>query len=127
QLRNPANRGPGRGREVAGGKSRVEPDLTPPHGAGEEDEGMASLTALVVASYLLLDCEPEPVLLERVRGRNGAGLAIRQLGACYNKSGKWEYEPMPSSRTEAFFKRCRWGSPDAALKFWVKSGGASAG
>lgn len=47
--------------------------------------------------------------LERCRGREGVvRYAIRQGGLCLNKNGKWEYEPLPSSRTEAFFRRCRW-------------------
>jgi hypothetical protein len=30
-----------------------------------------------------------------------------------NKKGEFEYEPMPSSRTEAFFKRCRFTLDEA--------------
>jgi hypothetical protein len=31
-------------------------------------------------------------------------------GDCMNKRGRWEFEPQPSSRTDAFLKRCRWES-----------------
>lgn len=59
------------------------------------------------------------VRLERVKQINGSDLwAIREKGCCLNKQGKWEIEPIPSSRTSAFYKRCRWNSVEAALKFW---------
>ncbi|BCY18672.1 hypothetical protein hrd7_25210 [Leptolinea sp. HRD-7] len=35
-----------------------------------------------------------------------------------NTSGQWEYEPMPSSRDDAFLKRCRFASIEAAVKAW---------
>jgi hypothetical protein len=35
-----------------------------------------------------------------------------------NKQGGWEYEPMSSSRDDAFLERTRWDSPEAALEFW---------
>jgi hypothetical protein len=59
------------------------------------------------------------VRLERVRQIDGSDLwAIREKGCCLNKQGKWEIEPIPSNRTNAFYKRCRWESVEAALKFW---------
>ncbi len=42
--------------------------------------------------------------------------AVRQSGACLNKLGEWEYEPIPSSRDEAFFCRCRFASWEDAAK-----------
>ncbi len=32
-----------------------------------------------------------------------------------NKFGQWEYEPIPSSRDEAYFERCRYSTPEEAL------------
>jgi hypothetical protein len=59
------------------------------------------------------------VCLERVKQRAGPDLwAIREKGACLNKQGEWEIEPIPSSRTKAFFKRCRFKSAEAAFMFW---------
>lgn len=59
------------------------------------------------------------IRLERVGQMDGSELwAIREHGACLNKRGEWEFEPIPSSRTKAFFKRCRWKSEEEALKFW---------
>ena len=58
-----------------------------------------------------------PVVVERCRRADGPPRwAIRQKGFCLNKKGKWEYEPLPSSRTEAFFKRCRWDDRDEAIR-----------
>lgn len=80
---------------------------------------------LTIASYILLDCYPEPVTLERVACRTGFHWAIRQIGWCFSKRGRWEYEPQPSSRTETFFARCRWKSAQDALNDWVRLKGAS--
>jgi hypothetical protein len=33
--------------------------------------------------------------------------AVVESGCCLNKKGQWEYEPLPSNRTKAFLKRCR--------------------
>lgn len=51
----------------------------------------------------------------------GTGLwAVTNGGACYNTLGEWEVEPMPSSRTEDFFERCRYPL-DEALRVGVKA------
>lgn len=47
--------------------------------------------------------------------------AIRKDGDCMNKQSKWEYEPLPSSRTNAFFKRCRFKTFEAAAKVYEES------
>ena len=61
------------------------------------------------------------VRLECVKQMDGSDMwAIREKGCCLNKQGEWEIEPIPSSRTSAFYKRCRWNSAEAALKFWRK-------
>src|SRR3954468_7352387 len=40
--------------------------------------------------------------------------AITDIGNyCLNQNGEWEYEAMPSSRTEAFIKRCRFPLAEA--------------
>jgi len=59
------------------------------------------------------------VRLECVKQIDGSNLwAIREKGCCLNKFRKWEVEPIPSSRTSAFYKRCRWDSAESALLFW---------
>lgn len=58
-----------------------------------------------------------PVMVEACHQREGSDLwAIRQRGFCLNKQGEWEYEPLPSSRDEAFFARCRWADRDEAIR-----------
>jgi hypothetical protein len=46
-----------------------------------------------------------------------ANWAIRLQGMTLNKKGDWEWEPMPSSRTDAYLKRSRWHSSRAAIDF----------
>ena len=46
--------------------------------------------------------------------------AIRDGRRCMNHLGDWEYEPMPSSRDEAFMARCRFATPEEALAAWDK-------
>jgi hypothetical protein len=36
--------------------------------------------------------------------------AVRLHGRCLNNQGKWEIEPLPSSRDESFIKRCRFNT-----------------
>lgn len=42
--------------------------------------------------------------------------AVTYLGDCLNHDGKWESEPMPSSRTPEFLGRTRWPTMEAALE-----------
>lgn len=52
--------------------------------------------------------------VERRDGHDGTKWAVCDKGLCLNKRGKWEHEPQPSSRTDAFKNRCRWDSFDEA-------------
>jgi hypothetical protein len=79
-----------------------------------------TLDDLTVASYSLVESEVSDVTLERVRGIDCIRWAIRRGKTCFNKSGDWEYEPLPSSRTEEFFARCRWDTPEEALACWTE-------
>lgn len=40
---------------------------------------------------------------------------VYKEGYCLAKSGDWEYEPMPSSRTDDFIERCRFDSAQEAI------------
>lgn len=69
------------------------------------------------------------ITLERVNQKDGSDKwAIRRPpgGMCFGKKG-WEYEPLGSQRDAAFMKRCRFNTPEGALKvytaFMKKSGG----
>ena len=49
-----------------------------------------------------------PICIDRCRQIDGSvKYAVRQSGACLNRFGEWEYEPIPSSRDDEFFNRCR--------------------
>ena len=43
--------------------------------------------------------------------------AILCVGAVLNHDDDWEYESMPSSRTEEFLARCRWPTAREAIAF----------
>ena len=45
----------------------------------------------------------------------GERWAVRRLSQCLSREGKWEYEPMPSSRDDAFYARCRFNTLEDAV------------
>jgi len=53
----------------------------------------------------------------KVAFRGPNAWAIVCVGAVLNHDGEWEYESMPSSRTEDFFARCRWPTAREAIDF----------
>jgi hypothetical protein len=65
--------------------------------------------------------EMAPPVINRCRGYRlpqEPMYAIRWHGRCLNTKGRWEYEPMPSSRTTAFYRRCRFATfEEAAAAF----------
>lgn len=55
----------------------------------------------------------------------GTGWGIRKepnMNFVFNRLGEWEYQPMPSSRTEDFYKRCRYETVDEAVANLEKYG-----
>lgn len=42
--------------------------------------------------------------------------AVRKGSEVLNKKGKWEYEPIPSSRTDKFLERTRFDSLESAIE-----------
>src|SRR5436190_3642713 len=47
---------------------------------------------------------------------DGERYAVRDgHGQCLNSYGEWESEPMPSSRDDVFYERCRFRSLGAAI------------
>ena len=81
---------------------------------------MGAIDNLRVLAYELDSWENViDVRLESVGQLDGSEKwAIREEGCCLNKQGEWEFEPLPSSRTDDFYDRCRWDTADAALEFW---------
>lgn len=78
---------------------------------------------LKVNAYLLKQKE-SGVDIEIVRVRNretDERWAVRDGQFCLNKQGKFEYEPLPSNRDDAFFERCRWDSPHEAYTAYAAS------
>lgn len=57
----------------------------------------------------------------------GTRYAVRRHGRCLNKSAEWEYEPMPSSRDDEFYARCRFDSFQEALAVLNRSQPQSSG
>ena len=45
----------------------------------------------------------------------GERWAVRRGGECMAVDGDWEYEPLPSSRDDAFYSRFRFESLEAAV------------
>lgn len=83
--------------------------------AVEEGEGA------VVTKYTI-DGDPrqlgsDDIHIERAKQIYGpAKWAVRRMGECLNKSGEWEWEPMPSSRDDEFLERCRFASAEEAIR-----------
>jgi hypothetical protein len=62
---------------------------------------------------------PNGIELQLAHGRNGIiRWKITDSTWTLNHKGQWEYEPNPSSRTDAYFRRCRFNSIDEALEIW---------
>jgi hypothetical protein len=87
-------------------------------------EAMAFQKKLIPTKYRT-DNEPDScnsvAFEERSWGSFGVTWAIISGSSCLNKDGQWEYEPMPSSRDDEFFSRCRFTSVDEAVKTLLAS------
>lgn len=61
-----------------------------------------------------------PVTFDRLKSPfyKGEKWAVRRGGLCLNKDKEWEYEPLPSSRDEEFYSRCRFDSLESAKRFF---------
>ena len=72
------------------------------------------------ATCFVVNIEAEPrdyIRVERAVQRDGAPLwAIRRDGdGCLSKSGSWDWEPQPSSRTDKWLLLHRWSDRDEAI------------
>lgn len=53
----------------------------------------------------------------KVESRGGGAWAVVKAGSlCLNTDWEWEYEPLPSSRRQDFFERCRFDLSEALQK-----------
>ncbi|MGJ7553066.1 hypothetical protein ACSFBI_03650 [Variovorax sp. RB3P1] len=58
----------------------------------------------------------DDITVQRARQLEGPPLwKVCYRGSVLNKHGTWEYEPMPSSRTDEFLGRCRFASAELAI------------
>jgi hypothetical protein len=58
----------------------------------------------------------DDITVQRARQISGPPLwAVRYRGQVLNQQGEWEWEPMPSSRTDEFLARCRFISAELAI------------
>lgn len=78
---------------------------------------MNVLPAPVPCRWLLEEIGPfGEATIELVGQIKGPPLyAVRKRGWCLHRNGTWTYEPIPSSRTEAFLKAHRFATFDQAL------------
>ena len=80
---------------------------------------MTRFQDLIARTYHLPQFNGMDCTLDRVAQYNGPDRwAIRRGACCLNHDGNWEYEPLPSSRTDEFFARCRFATADEALAAW---------
>lgn len=71
------------------------------------------------SEWQLVGSDPTfPTTIHRLRQREGPDkYAVRNgRGFSLNKSGEWEWEPMPSSRDTAYIQQCRFDTLGEAKK-----------
>lgn len=78
---------------------------------------MNASSAKAVVSAYVIDLSPrESVRIERaVQIAGPAKWAVRLHGDCLNRTGEWEWEPMPSGRDDDFLERCRFDTDQEAI------------
>ena len=59
---------------------------------------------------------PVQIILMSSNAYKGEKYCVRSGHNCLNTKGEWEYEPQPSSRNDAFYKRCRFDTLEEAKK-----------
>lgn len=86
---------------------------------GEQETGRETIGE--VTQYCLHSEPMRPdVSLQAARQIDGSTLwKIIHGNVVLNKSGEWEFEPMPSSRDEAYLNRTRWADPHEAKAAWI--------
>ncbi|WP_027817100.1 hypothetical protein [Paraburkholderia bannensis] len=76
-----------------------------------------AMTGVAVASYAIEIGAPYcQITIERTSQMDGSYLWKAKRGSdVLNKDGDWEYEPLPSSRDDAFLARCRFANAAEAI------------
>lgn len=75
----------------------------------------APVPPAVVVAYAVGNLQVERCLRRVGPKQMAAFWAVRRDGFALNKQGEWEYEPMPSSRTDEFLERCRFADVNDAI------------
>jgi len=72
-------------------------------------------TVVIPITWLLADGD-DPVLVHRLNFRSGVRYVVRQGDCCLSRDGEFDYEPMPSERTEEFLEHHRFASLEEAVE-----------
>jgi len=107
-------------------------DWTPIHGAyqarqaynerldelkAEIDEAAQHPTSAPDSSVEVLAYGLDDMTVDRVRQRDGGDLwAVRSGSMCLSTQGEWDWEPMPSSRTDEWLGAHRFQNSDEAIR-----------
>jgi hypothetical protein len=95
-------------------------------GEGVERQVVVPDTAVCPAEFLETAVAFDVIPYDRTRyGLRHVQVVKRGIDAwaivgdcgCLAHDGEWEYEPLPSSRSEEFFERCRWYTAAEAMEF----------
>ena len=78
---------------------------------------------VIIDAYAIASGDADPAIrIQRARQADGPDRwKVARGSYCLSKRGDWVYEPLPSSRTDAFLKRCRFDSADEAIAAALKT------
>lgn len=84
----------------------------------QEDKWTPTKWTCCTDAELIDSAGADEVTIERIVSPfyNGERFAVRHIGSVLSVNGKWEYEPFPSSRDDAFYERCRFATFEAAKR-----------
>ena len=69
----------------------------------------------------------EGIDVHKIEHKKGFWFAVRRENSCMSRAGKWDLEPLPSSRTPEFFAEFRFDTfRDALIALRANQGGAAA-
>jgi len=79
------------------------------------------LLKLATRFHLGQDKDYRDIVVERRSYPNDPEMwAILADSMCLSKDGKWDYEPMPSNRSDEFIENHRWNNLDEAVRIAEK-------
>jgi len=89
----------------------------------EQSASEAERPGVVIDAYAIpVEDYRTEIKIQRMRQIEGPALwKVARNGDCLNKSGEWEYEPMPSSRDDEFLARCRFDTAEEAIAAAMKA------